>query len=82
MLQALLAVFQILIADNWPVDLGYAFKGTGGSFGVFAFSIIIVFVGTYVMLTLFVAILLDRFAGQEDGALDIIEQVALVRSEN
>ena len=78
--QAFLAVFQILIADDWPVHLADAFRGTDGNYGVFAFSVTIVVLGMYVVLTLFVAILLERFAGQDDDRFDKDAQTAEVRT--
>ena len=47
-----------------------AYLGTHGNFGTIAYSVVVVVLGMYIVLALFVAILLERFAGQEDDTFD------------
>ena len=55
-----------------------AFLGTNGNYAVFIYSVIVVVLGMYVVLTLFVAILLERFADQDDFKFELENQTEKV----
>ena len=56
-----------------------AFKGTNGNYAVFIYSVFVCVVGMYVVMTLFVAILLERFADQDDNKFELENQTEEVR---
>ena len=58
-----------------------AFLGTNGNYGVFVFSIAVCVLGLYVMLSLFVAILLERFSGQDEDKFHMEDLTDRVRPE-
>ncbi len=55
-----------------------AFLGTGGSYGSIVFSVVVVLLGMYIVLALFVAILLEGFSDQDDDKFDMEDQVETV----
>ena len=79
---AFIAVFQLLTVENWPVLL---FAGMRNGFAplVAFYFITFLFIGNYILLNLFIAIMLDAFAeveeemedsGLEDSAISSIQE--------
>lgn len=62
---SILSVFQILTGDDWPLMMHDARTGTGTTWSVVYFIIVTMF-GMYIVVSLFVAILLERFALQDE----------------
>ena len=73
---ALVTIFQVLSGENWNVVLYDCMRGTG-LFGATVFFLILVIMGNFIILNLFLAILLINFDGlseaQEQEA-DIFEE--------
>jgi len=66
--EALFSVFQVLTGDDWTsimADTAYATSGAA----IIYFIVLHAF-GSYIVLSLFVAILLQRFSDQQDAAFD------------
>jgi hypothetical protein len=107
--QAVLVIFQLLTADDWPIvmqcashDLHVciqvhaalgdglqphlacplrhsslhadAFDGTKGSYLSVVFFVLVTMLGMYIVLSLFVSILLERFGDQDAHKFEMEEQ--------
>jgi hypothetical protein len=57
-----------------------AFDGTNGSYLSVVFFVVVTMLGMYIVLSLFVSILLERFAGQDLHKFEMEEQMAQVRA--
>ena len=69
---AFITVFQILTMENWQSVLFDTFK-SGGKFGNSIYCIVWIFLGNFILLNLFLAILLDSFLEADDEELDEAE---------
>lgn len=69
---AFITVFQILTMENWQSVLFDSFK-SGEKFGNSIYCIVWIFLGNFILLNLFLAILLDSFLEQDDEELDEAE---------
>ena len=69
---AFITVFQILTMENWQSVLFDSFK-SGAKFGNSIYCIVWIFLGNFILLNLFLAILLDSFLEADDEELDEAE---------
>ena len=53
---------------------------TNNSVLTIIYFVVVVIFGTYIIMTLFVAILLERFAGQDDAKFELEDMAEKVRS--
>ena len=63
---AFITVFQVLTLENWQQILFICMRSSAGAFLTNLFLISWIFIGNYVLLNLFLAILLDGFTEYED----------------
>lgn len=70
---ALLTVFQIMTIENWPDILVSAMRSDANSLLSVMYLIAWIFIGNYLFLNLFLAILLDGF--DSSGALKLLDEV-------
>jgi|TARA_B110000285_G_scaffold225478_1_gene283782 hypothetical protein len=66
---AFITVFQILTMENWQSVLFDSFKN-GEKFGNSIYCIVWIFLGNFILLNLFLAILLDSFLEEDDEEMD------------
>eukprot|EP00892_Ulva_mutabilis_P001295 jgi/Ulvmu1/11166/UM072_0002.1 len=68
---SIITIFQILTGENWNMVMYDGMRATNSAASLYFLSIVII--GNYVVLNLFLAILLDKFAGgdedKDDGPL-------------
>jgi hypothetical protein len=69
---AFITVFQILTMENWQSVLFDSFK-SGEKFGNSIYCIVWIFLGNFILLNLFLAILLDSFLEEEEEEMDDAE---------
>jgi hypothetical protein len=69
---AFITVFQILTMENWQSVLFDSFKN-GEKFGNSIYCIVWIFLGNFILLNLFLAILLDSFLEEDDEEMDEAE---------
>jgi len=77
---ALITIFQTLTFEDWNAGLYDAVKGTGTQWCAMYYVILTLF-GNYIMFNLFVAILIDGFASEEDEFEDLGEDPADIVEE-
>ena len=71
-------VMKILTADDWPPLMQETYYATDNSILTLLYFVIVVVLGLYIIMTLFIAILLERFAGQDEAKYvleDLTEKV-------
>lgn len=59
-------VFQVLTMENWQVVLFASMNGSSPNYFVAIFYIAWIFIGNFILLNLFLAILLDSFLSEEE----------------
>ncbi len=59
-------------------DITAAWEGTNGSYLVIVYFVVLTLIGMYIIMSLFIAILLERFSGQDDTKFDMEDQTAEV----
>ena len=75
-------VMKMLTADDWPPLMQETYYATDNSILTLLYFVIVVVLGMYIIMTLFIAILLERFAGQDDAKFeleDLADKVCAVR---
>jgi len=60
-----MSTFQILTLENWNDILTNTLRSSVNNILTLVYLITWIFIGNYVLLNLFLAILLERFEGQE-----------------
>jgi len=63
---AFITVFQVLTMENWQTVLYDSMRSEVSKFLVSTYYIAWIFVGNFILLNLFLAILLDSFLGEEE----------------
>lgn len=63
---AFITVFQVLTMENWQTVLYDSMRSSVSKFLVATYYIAWIFVGNFILLNLFLAILLDSFLGEEE----------------
>ena len=63
---AFITVFQVLTMENWQTVLYDSMRSKVAKFLVASYYIAWIFVGNFILLNLFLAILLDSFLGEEE----------------
>ena len=72
-------VFQVLTMENWQLVAFDAMRGEMGKWVPAAFFIVWIFIGNFILLNLFLAILLDAFLVEDDDLDETEEQRAAKR---
>lgn len=67
---AFITVFQVLTMENWQLVLFQSMRSQSSPFIVSIFYISWIFIGNFILLNLFLAILLDSFLEEDDEDLD------------
>ena len=67
---AFITVFQILTMENWQTVLFDSMATKVSAYGVAIFYISWIFLGNFILLNLFLAILLDSFLEEDDEEED------------
>ena len=63
---AFITVFQVLTMENWQNVAFDSMKGSMGMWGPAIFYIVWIFLGNFILLNLFLAILLDSFLTEDE----------------
>lgn len=63
---AFVTVFQVLTMENWQTVAFDSMKGSMGMWGPAIFYIVWIFLGNFILLNLFLAILLDSFLTEDE----------------
>mmetsp|Transcript_2591 Transcript_2591/g.3694 ORF Transcript_2591/g.3694 Transcript_2591/m.3694 type:complete len:1759 (-) Transcript_2591:300-5576(-) len=84
---AFLTVFQILSGENWNSVMYDAWRAAGGAVAIIYF-LALIFIGGFIVMNLFLAILLNNFEGNDDlistggpGLVSHLKKVASMRSK-
>lgn len=67
---AIITVFQVLTMENWQTVLFDSMRGEINKFMISVFYISWIFIGNFILLNLFLAILLDSFLEEDDEEED------------
>jgi hypothetical protein len=67
---AFITVFQVLTLENWQTLLFDSMRSSISPYIISAFYIVWIFLGNFILLNLFLAILLDSFLEEDDGNED------------
>ena len=70
---AFITIFQVLTMENWTDVLYFAMRSTANKLVAIGFLIIWIWLGNYIFLNLFLAILLDGF--NSSSALQLEEEI-------
>jgi len=75
-------VFQVLTMENWQLVAFDAMRGEMGKWVPAAFFIVWIFIGNFILLNLFLAILLDAFLVEDEDCDECEEMLAKRKAAN